>query len=423
MYMQISGKRILLVFHENFLDPCAGNKAYCFSIVNALKSLGFSIDLFAPSSHPSKEFKGFDESNKAHGDLIDNVYLQKHTGQRERYNYFPYTWVDDGEVEQFSRIIAQNHYDFIYIHYVNLLDLVKSTQIPKGIKIIHTMHDFDSAQQFYRGNTNIGKNIEEEIKMLDLCDEITCISADEKHFFEKFLPSKKFHWLPHCCEHKNISSNCRDIDCLFIGYDNPYNLEAVLWFLDEVYPFLNEKIHITICGRVTNGIRKKSPHHYRRMQNLNFELIDFAENLDEIYSRTKIAIVPMLRGTGLKVKTVSSMGYGIPAVTTELGVDGFLDKTENGCLVTNDPKIFANHINNLLNDEIFYGETSQKIKNYFDKHFSAEILTQRLEQIFQNKNAKEKAFPIQAVDGTLKTQTQLSFLRKFKQMLSKLKKK
>ena len=63
-----------------------------------------------------------------------------------------------------------------------------------------------------------------------------------------------------------------------------------------------------------------------------------AESLDDLYSRTKIAIVPMFDGTGLKIKTITAMSYGIPVVGTCAAVDGFADKKENPCLITNNEK-------------------------------------------------------------------------------------
>ena len=65
------------------------------------------------------------------------------------------------------------------------------------------------------------------------------------------------------------------------------------------------------------------------------------------------------------------MEYGLPVVCNERGVDGLPDKTESGCLVTEDPIEFANYICKLLNDQEYYAQISNKTKHYYEKNFNS----------------------------------------------------
>ena len=383
--MDNKNQKILLVYPTNFLEQKMGCDAYCFAIVKALKEFGFLVDFFSVK-HSSCDYSDFEELNRSCGNLIDNFYCCERDFN-EKYEYYYGTLCSDKIIDYFREIISKNHYDYVYIHYVGFLDLVRNSCLPYDTKVVHTMHDFDAVQRFYQKGEfeKIGQNIEDELKMLSYCDHIACISADEYQFFSRFFPNKKFHFLPHFMEFKNFSKSKKDIDCLFVGHSNPYNRDSIIWFVDHVYPHLKKGLNITICGKVNEMIKKKRPKYYKKMQDLGFNLIDFAQDLDALHERTKIVIVPMLEGTGLKIKTVSAMSYGLPIVATELGVDGFLDKTENGCLVSNDPQIFAKNINDLLTNKDLYAEFSRKIQDYFKKHFSVESGKQKLREIFQPK--------------------------------------
>jgi len=57
-------------------------------------------------------------------------------------------------------------------------------------------------------------------------------------------------------------------------------------------------------------------------------------NLVEFYQNVSIVICPMFSGTGVKIKVLEALSYGIPVVTNQRGVDGLLNKSANGCLVT-----------------------------------------------------------------------------------------
>lgn len=380
--IDINNKNILIVYPNNFLKNNAGNNSYVFQIVSTLKELGYTIDLFA--TEPIKnDFSNFTELNETHK-LIRNLYIFRTDTKKQDKKYSSLSWCSDNILQEFQEIIKKNNYRCINVHYIHLMDLIKYSNVPENTKVIHTIHDFISLQYFY-GDHNLsalGNNISKEIELLNYCDAITCISYDELGFFKRFYPDKEFYFLPHFEQRKFLQQKEKDIDCLFIGYSNTHNKNSVIWFMDNVYPHLSQNINITICGKVVEMIKKENPVYYKKMIDLEFNLIDFAEDLDELYSRTKISIVPMLSGTGLKIKTISAMSYGIPVVATTLGVDGFIDKLENGCLVNDNPALFAQNINNLLADENYYLEIQNKQNMYFNKYFSKEKTKLILKGIF-----------------------------------------
>ena len=93
----------------------------------------------------------------------------------------------------------------------------------------------------------------------------------------------------------------------------------------------------------------------------------------------------MLSGTGLKIKVVESLSYGIPVVCNERGVDGLLSKINNGCLVSNNPNEFASFIEKLLNDEKYYNKISGEGKNFFAQSLDETIVFKKLDYFFKLK--------------------------------------
>lgn len=383
----MNNNRILMVYHCNFLRKNAGNNVYTYNIVESLKDMGFSVDFLAPGFFD--DYSDVVELNEKNGKLLDNIYVYRGKQERKEYPYSSFSWVNDGFLKFFQDILEKNSYDYIYIHYVNFLDLIKFSNITPEVKIVVSISDFEALQQFYNSHSikKFCRVIEEEIELLEYVDEALCISSDELSFFSRFYPQKKFRLLPHFMPSKKLNSGIRDIDCLFIGHSNVYNADAIKWFIDNVYQHLEEGVRVTVCGKVCNMIKEQSPDYYQKMKDHGFNLIDFAPDLDEIYCRTKIAIVPMLAGTGLKIKTVTAMSYGLPVVATPLGVDGFLDKTQNGCLIADDGKTFAQFICKLLTDEIFYKKKAREVSDYFQKHFSQDFSRNVLKKAFsKNEN-------------------------------------
>lgn len=380
-------KRALLVFHNNFLNKHIGCNAYIYEIARFLKLQNFKIDFFS-TTRIWNNFENFEELNSKE-ELIDNLYLCK--GKRKKKIYkgslinkdAHYDWFRKEDAKYFNRIINENNYDVINMHYIQPSELLNyGTKVPEGTKLIYSQHDSWFTQCFFR-KKNIIKMCREipfEFEGMNKFDVITSISNDEKLFYEKFFTGKKFYFLPHFLKSKTLPECKKEVDVLFLAHNNPYNFDAAVWLAEKIVPLLPDDIKITICGKVWDEIDKKCADKKELFE--KFNRINFAPDLDELYAKTKIAVVPMFGGTGMKIKTIDAMSRGIPVVATPLGVDGFPDKNENGCIVTDCPEKFAENIIKLVRDNEFYAETVRKSQSYFDKYLSFDANREKLVEIF-----------------------------------------
>ena len=219
--------------------------------------------------------------------------------------------------------------------------------------------------------------MDSEIKRVSYFDKIVCISSDEKTLFEKLLPDKSFYFLPHLIGRKEPVEKvaARVMRVLFIGYDNEYNIEAMRWFFQNVYGRLMPGMEVVVVGKVVKHIHADHP---------NLKKIEHVESLDELYRTVDIVICPLRNGTGMKIKVIEAMSYGIPVVCTSRGVDGLPDKNENGCLVEDTPEAFAEAINRLATDRLFYEKCRERIGAYFSETLDGNVHNARLERLFEH---------------------------------------
>ena len=391
---------MLLIYQNNILQGAMGTNNRIMQLLKIFKKLGYEVDQFAfEGFSPDSSFAEFDKQNV--DGLINNVYIydfqQGYGGLNKKENaiqkfadrcsrhikrkYIEHTflqdWVPDGAKRMFSDIISTNEYDVIVCFYTYLATVLKDIDIKA--KKVYFMEDSMFLQQYSwdKGNVpgiSIGKLLDEELERLAWFDEVFCISNDEKIMYEK-LSGRRMNFLPHLIEKSNVekkSLNERRWDVYFIGFNNPFNVEGLKWFLDDVYKYLNPELRIVLVGSATKTIENKYS---------NVEIIPFAPNLDDIYKDAKVAICPMFQGTGMKIKVIEAMSNGLPVVCNERGVDGLPDKTKCGCLVTQDPKKFADYINRLAIDEEFYMEKSIEISNYFAEIFDTEKYIQMFNEL------------------------------------------
>ena len=394
-------KRMLMVYPNNFLQGAMGTNNRVMQLVCIFKEIGFQIDYFSfENFSPDSSFKGFEDQNKER--LIDELFLydfQKGYGGQNRKESKMHTvyermkkkivrvqsreylqdWVPSGAQRMFEDIIRQKKYDVVITFYTYLAALFKNQEIQA--KKIYFMEDSMFLQQYFWDKDRVegitlGKLMDEEIARLRYFDEVFCISNDERIFYEK-ITGKGMHFLPHLLPDDitpvDTPLGDRRWDVFFIGFQNPFNIEGMHWFVNEVYPFLQKGIRILLVGSATKDIEVR--YH-------NIEVISFAPDLEEIYRNVKVAICPMFQGTGMKVKVVEAMSKGLPVVCNERGVDGMPDKNMCGCLVTQDPMQFAEYINELVTDEEFYYKVSCKTREYYQSVFDRRKYVGLLREVF-----------------------------------------
>lgn len=371
--MVIKMKKLLLIYPHNFLDCNMGQNARTYEIMSYLHKQGFIIDLFAFTNFESS-YENFDAQNSE--GIVRDLYLYDwnerfdHNNQNIGHQNL-IDWVTPSMIHKYKTVV-RNGYDYIvsvYFYTAKLLDHTDYT-----VRKVGFVDDFLSVANYVQGHSDeLGALLDAEIESAKIFEDLLFISFDEMLFFDKLLLGINKLFLPHLIQ-KNIQKDCvKDIDLLFLGHDNIYNIHGIQWFIDQVYPHLNKNIRIHIVGKVTAHL--SCTHE-------NVILSPFVKDKDGLYDRTKISMCPLKNGTGMKIKVLEAMSYSIPVVCTSRGVDGLPDKNLSGCLISDCPKTFAEYINKLYSDSSFYNKTSENIENYFNEYLSYDRHIKTLNEVF-----------------------------------------
>lgn len=269
-----------------------------------------------------------------------------------------------------TKILNVKRYDVIIISYASWSSLIDKL----GYKsyLILDSHDFITAQSKNKIN-KIGKLFQSEVEALRKFDEIWTFSVEEKYIFEQFTEGKVIH-IPVSFPQKPLKPLKQDYkyDIIYVASNNPHNINSINWFLEKVLPLLKLDIKIHIIGKVGKEINKEYP---------NIIIHGIVDELQEFYDNSRIAICPMLSGTGVKIKVLESLSNGLPVITNTRGVDGLSQKKENGCMVTDDCEEFAKHIESLLKNDELYEKLRNQAYNFILNNHNIERET----IFFENK--------------------------------------
>ena len=128
--------------------------------------------------------------------------------------------------------------------------------------------------------------------------------------------------------------------CLFIGAYFAANAEGIKWFVEEVYPHVN--IRLKIVGKNMHRLKKDI------ILPPEIELISDAPSLHSYFEEADILILPIFKGSGMKVKTCESLMYGKNIIASTESFEGYeLDYEQVGGLC-NTQEEFIVKINNFI---------------------------------------------------------------------------
>lgn len=129
------------------------------------------------------------------------------------------------------------------------------------------------------------------------------------------------------------------------GLNSP-NADGLLWFVREVLPLVRARLP-WVRVRVTGG---SPPERIAATEGRGVSFEGHVSNMADLYGRVRACIVPLRYGSGVKMKTLEALQYGVPTVSTTVGAEGIDFRNTSPLLVLDDSKGFALALTSLLTD-------------------------------------------------------------------------
>jgi GT2 family glycosyltransferase/glycosyltransferase involved in cell wall biosynthesis/SAM-dependent methyltransferase len=157
-------------------------------------------------------------------------------------------------------------------------------------------------------------------------------------------------------------------DLLFVaGFGHPPNVDAAIWLVERVLPLIWQHapdVHLYLVGS------NPSPQ-VQALAGAQVTVTGFVtdDELARRYSQARLAVAPLRYGGGVKGKVVEAMRFGLPIVTTSVGVQG-LAAAQHAIAVADDPLPFAQAVVELLRDDERWLQVSAAGVAFAREHFS-----------------------------------------------------
>lgn len=354
----------ILVFTSVPTHPLnAGNRARILSICDCLRQAGHDVvvccspreegDLEAMARHFPEGFESleFVDGYRATSILARiKRRIQRKLGDARGHMMGLDDWHDDRVSTWLLSLHAKRRFDAILVNYVFHSAILEA--FPTDVLKVLECHDSFGNRHLRYLEAGMAPewystSEADEHKGLNRADVVVAIEAREAAKFRQGLSasSKVVSVHPFMGE---IAPARRSTSpkAVIVASGNTVNVKGVAWFLEKVAPLVKARLpdfELVLAGNVGNGFQGVP----------GVRCLGRVDDLREAYESAAIALNPIRMGTGFCIKTLESLAFGMPLVSTRTGIRGIESLEGTDCFAQvedDDHEAMAQVVISLLND-------------------------------------------------------------------------
>ena len=363
----------------------------CFAMDSFLKTLshaGFIIDHFTISTqkHPFRPDaypEGIHVESVEIDTRIKTLQALKYFVKKGSYNVARFH--SEEVTEKIEAVIKKNTYDFVILDSLYATTYLSSIRKYFTGKIYLRSHNCEAQIWFdlAKNEQNIPKSIYfkklakdlhiYESTILNKLDGVFAISQEDQEAFIKSNTKAKVCVIP-----VHLESN--DQDEFKIEKGKIFHVGNMDWVpnreaVERLVKLFHESIHSDDQLKLSL-VGKNIEKHYKSSKGI--EIQGFVDDLKGFVQKSGILVSPITSSSGVRVKILEMMAYGIPVITTPSGAKGIFSEGKNAVEIQKTNTALIDAILRITKDDEKLAEMQTLSKEYIKKYHNIEQIASDL---------------------------------------------
>lgn len=398
--------RILILANKMPYPPKDGGAIATLSMARAFAQLGNKVTLLAMNTHKhnfdiEKIPDEITSEIEFHSVYVDTSIKPPEMLTNLVFSRLPYNakrFISATFKQRLVKLLRENQYDIVQLEGLYLYPYIgilrKHYTGPVAFRAHNIEHEIwrrtviNQKQGLKRMYMNVltRRLAKFEVHSLNKFDLLVPITERDGHIFE-FLGNDS----PKCVApvgvdltkyQFNLSDSIKP-EIAFIGsLDWMPNQEGIEWFLDNVWPLIiakNPEVKFHIAGR------NAPPRYEHKIHRKN--VVYHGEVDDALHYLTNFTymIVPLLSGSGMRVKIVEGMATGRVVFTTTVGAEGLNATNKENIFIDDIPEKMANSITEVLANKEKTVEMAKASRKFIEENFNNLTIAQKLIDFYASR--------------------------------------
>lgn len=157
------------------------------------------------------------------------------------------------------------------------------------------------------------------------------------------------------------------------------NVEGVEWFLEEVWDKILEKfpeVTFIIAGH-------NFPDTLKQCHAPNVTVEEDVPDANEFMLAHDIMVVPLLSGSGVRVKIIEAMALGKTVITTSVGAEGIDAKDGVQWLIADTPDEFVTALEKCIKTPDLCKIIGENAREFIQLHHNSEVITRQIAEFYE----------------------------------------
>lgn len=290
-----------------------------------------------------------------------------------------------------NNVIVKQNTDIIQVEFFQCLHIINF--LPQNIKKIFIHHEirFIRNKRLLSGirltNKELGlykKVKQQEVNDLNKYDIVVTLTDIDKHILFSNGVKANIIVSPAAINTAIKIYNGWNNNIVFLGgYGHKPNVEGLEWFINCVASeidwrqFKQAELHIVGNGWPSNIIQQ-----YKEKIKIPLIYHGFVEDLSSV-AYGAIMIVPILTGSGMRMKILEAASLGMPFITTTVGVEGLDFKDDDSCCIGDTPIQWKDKMERMMSCEELRIQYTSKALDVFQEKYSIDALSKRRLEIYK----------------------------------------
>jgi glycosyltransferase involved in cell wall biosynthesis len=165
---------------------------------------------------------------------------------------------------------------------------------------------------------------------------------------------------------------------LFVGgFQHDPNVDAAKFLVNEVMPKVK-----AIMGEVQVFLVGSKPtREVLELSSRNVTVTGWVDDLRPVYDKARIFVAPLRYGAGVKGKIGESLSFGLPTITTSIGVEGMDVEHGVDLFIAETADEIANRICEIYNNEELLASIAKNGSEKIETLFGKASLRKRLQEL------------------------------------------
>ncbi len=152
------------------------------------------------------------------------------------------------------------------------------------------------------------------------------------------------------------------------------NQIGIKWLLDNVWDGVykkNANAQLKLAGR-------RMPDWLKSDKNKNLEVVGEVDNAIDFINDNNIMVVPLLTGSGMRIKIIEGMVLGKLVISTAIGAEGINYTDKKDIVIANTPKEFSEAINYYLENQELQISIGKAARQLMESDYDNNVIVNNL---------------------------------------------